>query len=195
MLYTSIHLKDSTMYKLEPDDIQSMLRDAARVLTQPNDREIMQRLHQSMKVTTPDQWDKCLIATLLAKAGKMHEAELVAYDQEISWRKGDALCRMARVISEGIDRAQMFGLLHAAAVCAREDLESDAHNDRLDAGSVLGEVAVTYAEEKEYDLARETAESIDDATRRQRTLEKIDELQGIIPTTDDEASASAEQLR
>jgi hypothetical protein len=179
------------VYKLAPDDILGMLRDASRVLTKPHDRETVQRLYESMRVTQPDDWDKRLIAALLAKAGKMHEAEMVAYDMTIRWQRAEALCRMAETLFDGGDPAQAFGLLHAAALEAQQGQDEPNSHDRLDAAAVLGEVAVVYARQGDLQNARKLISEIIDPTRQLRAAEQIDQIENERPAASQSTEVAA----
>ena len=162
------------MYKLEPGDIQQMVADAARVLTQPRDKEVMQRLVSFMHVSKPTDWDKRLIATMLAKAGKMHEAEMVVHDIEVAWQRAEALYSMSKgLLENGDEEHQAMNLLNIALIEARAGQNTTSIQDKLDADSVLSDIAGLYAEQGELDKANGVAESIENPTRKQRCLEKI----------------------
>ena len=164
------------MYKLEPDDIQQMLADAARVLTQPRDKEVMQRLVSATHASKENEWDKRLIATMLAKAGKMHEAEMVVHDIEVAWQRSEALFSMAKgLLENGDEEHQAMNLLNIAVIEARAGQQTTSIQDKLDADSVLADIAGLYAEQGHLDKANNVVESIENPTRKQRCLEKIAE--------------------
>jgi hypothetical protein len=167
------------MYKLAPDDIQGMLSDAARVLTQPKDKEIMRRLISSTRATEPSEWDKRLISAMLAKAGKMHEAEMVVHDIETAWTRADALLAMSRALNEIGDTFHSRGVLHVAVIQAEEGQRSEGEQDKLDASSVLSEIALFYYELGEKDVAKKTAELISNDSRRQKFSEYVQIIESV----------------
>src|SRR5262249_47480582 len=156
------------MYKLEPNDIQGMLADAARVLTQPKDKEVMRRLISSTRATAPGEWDRRRIAAMLGKAGKMHEAEMVVNDIEEAWERADACLQMARALHEIGDSYNRGCMLNVAVLEGKRGQDSQREQERLDAASVLSEVACFMYELGETDLAKRTGEAISDEVRRQR---------------------------
>lgn len=167
------------MYKLAPDDIQGMLSDAARVLTQPKDKEIMRRLIASTRATAPAEWDKRLISAMLAKAGKMHEAEMVVHDIETAWTRADALLAMSRALHEIEDTFHSRGVLHVAVIQAEKGQRSEGEQDRLDASSVLTEIALFYYELGEKDEAKKIAELISNDSRRQKFSEYVQIIESV----------------
>jgi hypothetical protein len=176
------------VYKLEPDDIQQMLADAERVLTQPRDKEVMHRLVSATRASTEHEWDKCLIATMLAKAGKMHEAEMVVHDMEVAWQRSVALFSMAKgLLENGDEEHQAMNLLNIAVIEARAGQQTTSIQDKLDADSVLSDIAGLYAEQGELDKANNVAESIENPTRKLRCLEKIAALTPVAEGTAEEA--------
>jgi hypothetical protein len=176
------------MYRLEPDDIQGMLADAARVLTQPKDKEVMRRLISSTRATDPKEWNKRQIAEMLGKAGKMHEAEMVVHDIEVAWQRGDACLRMSRALHEVGDKYNSRCILHVAAKEAILGQESESQQDRLDAAAVLAEVATFMHELGQADEAKCIAEKITDEMRRQQFLQY---LRTVEPEPVDEEPAKA----
>jgi hypothetical protein len=79
------------MSAIGPTEIKSLLKEAAELLTTPTDREIMDRLVASIDVTNIADWDRKLIGAMLAKAGKISDAEKVIAALPVEWEKADAL--------------------------------------------------------------------------------------------------------
>jgi|SRR6185437_14497258 len=159
------------MYKLEPDDIQGMLADAARVLTQPKDKELMRRLIASTHALDSSEWDKRLMAAMLAKAGKLHESEMVVHDIEAAWERADALLQMGKALKEMSDDYNSRCILHVAAIEATKAQQGETEQERLDASAVLAELACYLLEIGEAKEAKKIAALITNESRR----EKFDE--------------------
>jgi len=166
------------VYKLEPNDIQGMLSEAARVLTQPKDREIMRRLVSFTRVSTSAEWDRKLIAAMLAKAGKMHESELVINDIESRWERADAWCSAAKAVFEIDDKAQATEMLHVAVMEGTKAQSEGTDQDAQSAAAVLADVAELYAQQNDFAEAERVAAEITHHVRRERALERVRELRG-----------------
>ncbi len=180
------------MYKLEPNDIQGMLSEAARVLTQPKDREIMRRLVSFARVSPSTEWDRRLIAAMLAKAGKMHEAELVINDIESRWERADAWCSAAKAVFETDDKAQAIELLHVAVMEGSKAQIEGTDQDAQSAAGVMADVAEVYAQQNDFAAAEKVASEITHHVRRERALERVKELRGDTGEAEAEAGAAAE---
>lgn len=169
------------MYRLEPNDIQAMLSEAARVLTQPKDRELMRRLVASTRASDNTDWDRKLIAAMLAKAGKMHECEMVINDIVSPWERADAWCSAAKALLEIENVEQGLALLHVAAIEGEKAQVGGTEQEQISAAAVLADVVEIYAVQNDYSEAERVADVIVHPIRQQRAKEKIKELRGDPP--------------
>jgi hypothetical protein len=182
------------MYKLEPDDIQGMLAEAARVLTQPKDKEVMRRLISSTHAIDQKDWDRRLMAAMLGKAGKMHEAELMVHDIDVAWERADACLQMSRALHEINDDYHCRSILHVAVLEATKGQEDEGAQDRLDSSAVLLEAACFMHELGQTEQAKRAGEAILDDTRRQQFVEylRANEPQQDSEETEDSAKSESQ---
>lgn len=169
------------MQKIEPKDIQAMLDRAAKSLTQSRDQELMMRLVASTNASESSDWDYKLIAAMLAKAGKMGEAEAVVGSIPSRWERADAFCSVAKALFEIDDKKQALNMLASASKESADAQDEGSEQEQQCAAGVLADVSELYAIHKDFAAAERVAQTITHAIRQQRAMERITELRAAMP--------------
>lgn len=153
-----------------------LLKDAPQSLADAHDKELAERLSMSVQATEQGQWNRKLIAGLLAKAGKTKDAEQFALAAELHWERAEALLNMAQALWCANEKETAMSLMKSAAEQADQGQDAAQQHSQLDASSVLGEIAVAYAEFGAMAEARKLVAKITDITRKARASEKLLEI-------------------
>lgn len=157
------------MQDLEAFDIQGMLRDASKHLR--DDRAILGKLFQELESPDRSQWDLVTIARLLAKGGKLSEAETVANLIEINWQRAKAYMQMGQELVALGDPPQGLPMLSAAILFAQGT--DTKCGDKVETDKVLAQVAEAFAGYDRPKDALQAAEAITDSKLKEKTLANL----------------------
>jgi hypothetical protein len=144
--------------------LPTLFADSAESLTEAGDRELLERLLASMKATEESDWNRVLIAKMLAKLGKQDQCKQVIGDISARWERADAL-RECDLIDEAI----------AEATAAQGE---GTEQDQQCASGVLADIADIYSQKGEYDRAEKIIDTITHPIRQQRAMDRLRELRG-----------------
>jgi hypothetical protein len=174
------------MSVLGPTEIKLLLKEAAELLTTPADQEIMDRLVASIDVTNIADWDRKLIGAMLAKAGKISDAEKVIGAIPVEWEKADALMAAGLALFDAKQDVQAKSMLEAATKSGINAQEQGTDQDRQCGSGVLADISEIYAARGMYEDGEKLIEAISDPIRAQRAMDRLKELRGDIPEPRDD---------
>jgi hypothetical protein len=164
------------MAKTEKEFLVKLLADAAQSFDDALDKALAERLSASIQATEYHEWNRKLIVTVLAKSGSAIHAETFSLEAPAQWERAESLFHAAKALWDIGEKQQALAFLAAASQQADEGQDAPVGTDQLDASSVLGEIAVAYAQFGAPDEARKLVAKITDLTRKARASEALLEL-------------------
>lgn len=174
------------MTRLGPSEIQKLLAEAADLLAESRDREVMDRLIASLPVTDILEWDRKLIGAMLAKAGRIDDCTRVIADIPTAWERADGMRAVALALLERAQDEQGMRVLHEAVEQATAAQSEGNDSDQQCAGAVLADISEMLALREEFDEAEKVIESIAHPIRQQRAMDRMKELRGDPPPEPEE---------
>jgi hypothetical protein len=163
---------------LMPDDIKNLLREAATLLTEPGDQQLAERLLASLDATDILEWDRRLIATVLAKGGKLEECRKVVKGIPVGWERADALRGAGEAILQSGDTEVGITLMDSAIDEAKQAQDEGNETDQQCASAVLVDIAEMHCLRGNFEAAERIVEIILPGIRQQRALDRLRELRG-----------------
>jgi hypothetical protein len=163
---------------LMPDDIKNLLREAAAALKDPVDQQLAERLIASLDATDILEWDRRLIATVLAKSGKIDECRKIIKGIPAGWERADAMRGAGESLVQTGDTENGISLLDNAVEEAKQAQEQGNESDQQCASAVLVDISEMYCLRGNFDSAEKIVDIILPGIRQQRALDRLRELRG-----------------
>lgn len=161
-----------------PDDIKNLLREAAASLKDPGDQQLAERLIASLDATDILEWDRRLIAIVLAKSGKVEECRKIIKGIPGGWERADALRGAGEALMQSGDTERGTSLLDQAVEEAKQVQEQGNESDQQCASAVLVDISELFCLRGNFDSAERIVECILPGIRQQRALDRLRELRG-----------------
>lgn len=163
---------------LMPEDIKNLLREAAEALKEPGDQQLAERLIASLDATDILEWDRRLIATVLAKAGKLDDCRKVVKGIPAGWERADAMRGAGDALLQAGDTESGISLLDTAVEEAKQAQEQGNESDQQCASAVLADISELHCLRGDFKSAQNIVDSIFPGIRQQRALDRLRELRG-----------------